>query len=230
MKSEPVKYRPVSLPAIPCKIMEHFNVSDIWSHLSKHGIITSKQHGFRRGMSCKTYLIEATYDWTNVINRGKGQIDVILLDFSKASDVVPHHHLLMKLCMYGITGKTHRWIDDLLANRTKEVIANRSKSECRMVKSGVPQGTVLGPLLFLIYINDIESQITSSISLFAVDSAPYRPIYSENDSLAFQECIFKLQNWASTWQMVFNVNKCNKNTIYTKRMPYLAIFLLHWHC
>ena len=77
-----------------------------------------------------------------------------------------------------------------------------------MVKSGVPQGTVLGPLLFLIYINDIESQITSSIHLFADDSALYRPIYSESDSLSLQEDIFKLQKWANTWQMAFNVNKC----------------------
>ena len=207
-KSEPVNYRPVSLTAIPCKIMEHCIVSNIWSHLNKHSIITSKQHGFRRGMSCETQLIEATYDWTNILNKGKGQIDVILLDFSKAFDVVPHHRLLMKLYMYGITGKTHRWIEDFLGNRTQEVVVNGSKSECGMVKSGVPQGTVLGPLLFLIYINDIESQITSSISLFADDSALYRPIYSESDSLSLQEDIFKLQKWANTWQMAFNVNKC----------------------
>ena len=77
-----------------------------------------------------------------------------------------------------------------------------------MVKSGVPQGTVLGPLLILIYINDIESQITSSIHHFADDSALYRPIYSESDSLSLQEDILKLQKWANTWQMVFNVNKC----------------------
>ena len=79
-----------------------------------------------------------------------------------------------------------------------------------MVKSGVPQGTVLGPLLFLIYINDIESQITSSINLFADDSALYRPIYSESDSLSLQEDIFKLKKWANTWQMAFNVNKCKQ--------------------
>ena len=148
------------------------------------------------------------YDWTNILNKGKGQIDVIFLDFSKAFDVVPHHCLLMKLYMYGITGKTHRWIEDFLGNRTQEVVVNESKSERGMIKSGVPQGTVLGPLLFLIYINDIESQITSSIHLFADDSALYRPIYSESDSLSLQEDIFKLQKWANTWQMAFNVNKC----------------------
>ena len=114
----------------------------------------------------------------------------------------------MKLHMYGIKGKTHRWIEDILGNRTQEVDVTGSKSERGMVKSGVHQGTVLGPLLFLIYINDIESPITSSISLFAGDSALYRPIYSQSDSLSLQEDIFKLQKWANTWQMAFNVNKC----------------------
>ena len=77
-----------------------------------------------------------------------------------------------------------------------------------MVKSGVSQGTVLGPLLFLIYINDIEAQITSSIRLFVDDSAICRPVYSESDSLSLHEDIFKFQKWANTWQMTFNVNKC----------------------
>ena len=81
----------IAIIAKSCKIMEHCIVSNIWSHLNTHSIITSKQHGFRRGMSCETQLIEATYDWTNILNKGKGQIDVILLDFSKAFDVVPHH-------------------------------------------------------------------------------------------------------------------------------------------
>ena len=188
--------------------MEHCIVSNIWSHLNKHCIITSKLHGFTRGLSCKTQLIEAMYDWTNILNKGKGQIDVILLEFSKAFNIVPHHRSPMKLCMYGIIGKTHRWIKNFLGNRTQEIVVNRSKSESRMVKSGVPQGTVLSPLLLLVYINYIESQITSSIHIFADDSALYRPIYSESDSISLQEDIFKLQKWANTWQMAFNVNKC----------------------
>ena len=89
----------MSHTAIPCKIMEHCVVSNKWSNLNKHSIITSKQHGFRRGMSCGTQLVEATYDWTNIINKVKGQIDVIF------PDVVPHHRLHMKLFMYGITVK-----------------------------------------------------------------------------------------------------------------------------
>ena len=90
---------------------------------------------------------------------------------------MPRHRLFMKSNMYGITGKAHRWIEDIIGNRTQEVVVNGSKSERRMVKSGVPQGTVLGPLIFLTYINDIESQITSSIRHFADDCTLYIPKY-----------------------------------------------------
>ena len=86
--------------------------------------------------------------------------------------------------------KTHRWIKDFMEDITQEIVDNVSKSECRIVKSGVPQGSVLGQLLFVIYIDNIESQITSSIQLFADDSALYRPIYSESDSLTLQKDIF----------------------------------------
>ena len=115
--------------------------------------------------------------------------------------------------MYGITGKTHGWIEDFLGNRTQEVVVNGSTSERGMAKSGVPQVTVLGPLIFLFYINDIESQITSSMHLFADDSDHYRRTYSESDSFSLQEDIFKLQKWANTWQMAFNVNKCKQHRI-----------------
>ena len=140
-KSGPVDYRPVSPTTIPCNIMEHCMVSSIWSHLNKNNIMTSKQHGFRTDMSCDTQLKEATDDWTNTLSKGKGQIDVILHEFSNDFNVVPHHRLLMKLCMYGIAGKTHRWIKDFLGNRLQEVVVNGSKSECRMVKSGLTEFT-----------------------------------------------------------------------------------------
>ena len=118
-------------------------------------------------------LMEAAYDWTNILNKAKGQIDVIRLDLSKDFHVVPQHRLPMKLCMHGITGKTRRWTKDYLENGTQEVVINGSKSERRMAKSGVPQGTMFRTLLFHIYINDMESKITSSIRLFADDSALY---------------------------------------------------------
>ena len=206
--STPENYRPVSLTAIPCKIFEHVIVSKIWEHLNEHMIVTSKQHGFRSGMSCETQLIEALFDWTSVLNKGQGQVDVAVLDFSKAFDTVPHERLLAKLHSYGIGRETSRWVKAFLTSRTHEVVVNGSKSEKHRVTSGVPQGSVLGPLLFLLYINDIEEGISSTIRLFADDSALYREIKSEEDTIKLQEDLFKLQEWANVWQMKFNVKKC----------------------
>ena len=167
--------------------------------------ITSKHHGFRKGMLCETQLIEETYD---ILNKGKGQIYLILLEFSKTFDVAPHHCLLLKFYMYGITGKGHRWIIGFLGNTSQGVDVNGSKSERRMVNSDVPQSTVLGSLLFLIYFNDIGSQLISSFCHFADDNALYGSICSKSDSIILQKSILKLQKWAKTFQMAVNVNKC----------------------
>ena len=134
-RSLPQNYRPVSLTAIPLKIFEHILVSQIWNHLNKYDIITSKQHGLRKGMSCETHLVEAIHDWTTTLNKGQGQADVILLDFSKAFDTVPHQRLLQKLSKYGIRSHT-----------LNHVVVNGSTSNVESVLSGVPQGTVLGPI------------------------------------------------------------------------------------
>ena len=139
---------------------------------------------------------------------------LVIFGFSKAFDIVPHHRLFMKLDMNGITGKTHRWIKDFLGRRSHEVVVKWSKSECRIFLSGVPQGTVLGPLLFLIYINDINFQLTSSICLFADDSALYILIYSESDSLALQEDIFKLPKKTFIFESYFSKKFIVLNTLH----------------
>ena len=95
-------------------------------YIDIHSIITSKQHGLRRGMSCEAQLLEASYDWTNILSKGEGQIDVILLDLSKAFDFVPYHRLIMKPYMYGITGMTHRWIKDFFENRSQMLMLTGS--------------------------------------------------------------------------------------------------------
>ena len=128
----------------------------------------------------------------------QGQVDVILLlDFSKAFDTVPHQRLLQKLNTYGIRNHTLNWISSFLTNRTHHVVVNGCTSNVESVLSGVPQGTVLGPLLFLIYINDTEQNLTSKIRLFADDSAIYRNINSPNDAKSLQNDIFRLQEWAA---------------------------------
>ena len=192
-RSLPENYRPISLTAIPCKLFEHIIVSKIWDHLNKHNIITNRQHGFRKGMSCETQLI--VHDGTKIMNQGQGQIHVILLDFSKAFDTVPHQRLLHKLKSYGIRHHILNWINAFLTNRTHQVLVNGSHSETQIVTSGVPQGTVQGPLLFLLfclYINDIENNLTSKIRLFADDSALYRKIYTLANSHSLQQDILPL--------------------------------------
>ena len=138
------------------------------------------------------------------MNQRQGQIDVILLDFSKAFDTVPHQRLLHKLNSYGIRNHTLNWINAFLTNRTHQVLVNGSHSETQIVTSGVPQGTVLG----LLYINDIENNLTSKIRLFADDSALYQKIYTLADSHSIQQDILLLQDWANKWQMKFNIKKC----------------------
>ena len=149
--------------------MEHIIVSNIWKHLHKHYIILHFQHGFQSGLSCESQLIETVHDWMMPLDN-KTQTDAILLDFAKAFDKVPHKRLLSKLTSYGITGNTHNWITSFLSNRKQRVSV---LSDTTDVTSGVPQGSVLGPILFLLYVNDINENVQSSIRLFADDSIIY---------------------------------------------------------
>ncbi len=153
--------------------MEHIIVSNIWKHLHKHDIIFHFQHGFQSGLSCESQLIETVHDWMTALDN-KTQIDAILLDFAKAFDKFPHKRLLSKLTSYGTTGDTHNWITSFLSNRKQRVSVNGALTDITDVTSGVPQGSVMGPILFLLYINDINENVQSSIRLFADDSIIYR--------------------------------------------------------
>ena len=134
-------------------------------------------------------VIIGVAQFKHMLNLGTVPLDVILLDFSKAFDTVPHQRLLQKLRKYGIRNHTLNWISSFLTNRTHHVVVNGSTSNIESVLSGVPQGTVLGPLLFLIYINDIEQHLTSKIRLFADDNAIYRNINCPNDAKLLQNDI-----------------------------------------
>ena len=122
--------------------------------------------------------------------------------------MVPHQRLLNKLESNGISGKTQNWIKGFLSSRSHEVVVNGTSSETQEVTSGVPQGTIRGPLLFLLYINDIDENLNSTIRLFADDSAIYRKIDSIEDAMLLQQDLFRLQEWADKWLMNFNVKKC----------------------
>ena len=131
------------------------------------------------------------------------------MDFSKAFDVVPHQRLLHKLDHYGIRGTTLNWIQNFLTNRTQKVVVDGSSSESARVRSGVPQGTVLGPLLFLTYINDLPSTVSSQVRLFADDCLLYRPIKCRAEQEQLQRDLSALQDWADRWGMCFNPSKCS---------------------
>jgi len=135
--------------------------------------------------------------------------DIVYLDFSKAFDKVPHRRLISKVKAHGVGGKVLEWIRGWLTSREQRVQINGKKSEWGNVTSGVPQGSVLGPLLFIIYINDLETGISSDISKFADDTKIGRLVKHTDDARMLQEDLNRLHDWAEKWEMQFNVNKCS---------------------
>ena len=205
--SSPANYRPISLTSVVCKLLEHIISSNIYSHLDKYKILTEQQHGFRGRRSCKTQLIDTINDFVTTLNR-PGQTDAIFLDISKAFDTVPLHRLYCKLAHYGICGYTLTWIKELLTGRSQQVVVNgKYSNSAEAVTSGVPQGSVLGPLLFICYTNDIVYKISSTIRLYADDTLIYRNIHSEADVSVLQSDLNTVLKWAEDWQMTFNPQK-----------------------
>ena len=147
-------------------------------------------------------------DWAKILDN-RGQVYTFILDFEKAFDTPPHEVLKSKLFSYGIDVKTLKWIDSFLCFRLQRVVVNGIKSDWAPVLPGVPQGTVLGLLLFCLYINDISSDIESEIRLFADDCVCFREIKDEEDTMKLQRDIDLLGSWARKWGMRFQPVKCN---------------------
>ena len=178
------------------------------AYLDEHKLLSDKQHAFRKWHSCETQLATVINDWAKILDK-QGQVDTFILDFEKAFDTPPHELLKSKLFSYGIGGKTLKWINAFLCHRQQRVVVNGFKSDWAPVVSGVPQGTVLGPLLFSLHINDITADIESEIRLFADDCVCYREIKDKEDTLKLQRDIDRLGNWARKWGMRFQPVKCN---------------------
>ena len=184
---------------------------------------SDRNHGFRKGFSCETQLTITVDELCRNLDKGL-QTDVAILDFSKAFDKVPHDLLLYKLDCYGIRGNLHAWIKAFLTNRQMRVIVENEASAETTVHSGVPQGTVLGPLLFLVHINDLPDRVRSSIvRLFADDCLLYRTISSLRDHVLLQEDLRQLEAWASDWGMHFNASKCYILSINNKSSYYYQL-------
>ena len=162
-------YRPVSLTSIVCKIFETIIRDKITYFLESHALITHHQHGFRTGHSCTTQLLELMEDFTNFYEM-EIPFDCIYLDFAKAFDRVSHQRLLTKLYNIGIRGNLMNWIKDFLKGREQRVVVNNEYSDWASVVSGIPQGSVLGPSIFTIFINDIPNDITSNVKNLADDT------------------------------------------------------------
>ena len=177
-------------------------------HLEQHDILSDRQHAFRRYHSWVTQLCFVIDDWASSLDQGL-QTDAFVLDFAKAFDSVPHERLKMKLSSYGICGSTLHWIDAFLCNRYQRVCVNGAKSNWIRVTSGVPQGTVLGPVVFNIFINDITEIVDSEIRLFADGCICCRSIKTPTDCEQLQQDISNLAAWADKWCINFEPSKCN---------------------
>lgn len=173
----------------------------IIEHLENHQILSDNQHGFREHRSCETQLVNTIETVARSLDK-KEQVDMLILDFSKAFDTVLHQRLLNKMEHYGIKGKIHRWVSSWLTQRHQIVYVDVDESGNTPVRSGIPHETVLGLLYFLIYINDMEKFISriSALRLFADDSLLYRPVNTTDDHKRLQENLTDLSKLEEQWQ------------------------------
>jgi len=206
-KIEPSNYRPISLTSIPCKLMERMVRDIMLNHLHKYDSITKEQHGFVKNKSCLTNLLETMDTVTHAFNDGL-QTLVVFLDFQKAFDKVCHESLHFKLERLGFSCEIRTWLRNYLSNRKQRVVIGDKHSDWRPVTSGVPQGSVLGPLLFVIFINDMPAVVNHIVKLFADDSKLIGVIRNEKDLEQVQYDLDALVNWAKEWRMMFHPDKC----------------------
>jgi hypothetical protein len=205
-------YRPVSLTSVVCKLMETMVREAVLEHLRRHDLLSKKQFGFINGRSTTLQLLVYLDKCREVLSRG-GTVDSVYLDFAKAFDTVPHRRLLGKLEAYGIRGSLLKWVKSFLCGRTQQVAVNGAFSSTQPVLSGIPQGSVLGPLLFVVYINDLPNNLSSSVLMFADDTKPFREMKSEEDFRVLQCDLDLLEEWSNKWLLSFHPNKCKVLTI-----------------
>ena len=203
----PKNYRPVSLTSIICKILEKLIVEEIINHIKTNKLHCEQQHGFTSNKSTVTNLLETL----NVITEAQMHgipVDILFLDYQKAFDTVPHKRLIKQVESFGITGKALEWIKSFLSDRRQRVRVNSSTSTWKPVVSGIPQGSILGPILFTLYVNDIPSQLQSIIAMYADDTKLFSALLSENPNNLVGD-LQVLEEWSKRFQMKFHPDKCH---------------------
>ena len=209
-REDPLNYRPVSLTSVVCKICEKIIRKRWIRYLEGNEMISQRQFGFREGRSCVTNLVSFYSRVIDVVQEREGWADCVYLDLRKAFDKVPHKRLLWKLKTFGgIHGKLLKWMKEYLTGRQMRTVIRDKVSKWKEVASGVPQGSVLAPIMFLIYVNDLPEGLSSYMSMFADDAKIMRHIKSIESCRELQEDLDKLHVWSQTWKMEFNAKKCH---------------------
>jgi len=218
-KHTPSNYRPISLLPIISKVMEKLVSRKMWKHLNNNKLISNKQFGFRAGHSTSDALTYVSQRLTNSLNN-REEARVICLDISRAFDRVWHPGVLAKLAALGFSGTLLKWLTDYLHDRSLKVVLNGRSSGVKSINAGVPQGSILGPLLFLIFIDDISDNLNNQSILYADDSTIMAFIKSKGERKTAAESLNhdlkETEIWADTWNVLFGAEKC-KTTIISNR-------------
>ena len=200
-------YRPVSLTSIICKIFEGFIRDALFKHLLNNDLLSNNQFGFCPGRSCSLQLLVTLQKWFEFLDNHTS-MDAVYMDFRKAFDSVPHERLVTKLEGYGVKDNILSWVKDFLSDREQYVSINGVNSNTLPVTSGVPQGSVLGPTLFIYFINDLPLVTNLPMNIFADDTKAFNKAESREDQLKMQEAIDAMVQWTKIWLLEFNKLKC----------------------
>nr|VZI26708.1 unnamed protein product [Spirometra erinaceieuropaei] len=211
-------YRPISLTSICCKLMEKIIKRELMRFLEQHNLLSDAQHGLRSGRSCVTNLLNCLERWTRSVDEGNA-LHVVYIDFKKAFDSVPHQRPLHKLSRTGVRGNLLKWIQSFLLDRCQTVHLGGQKSTEVAVESAVPQGSVLGPTLFIIYVNDCVSELDCGVAMFVDDIKLWCVIRTADDEEHLQANLNRLQQWSKAWLLPFNEKKCNILRVGRARSP-----------
>ena len=206
-KESAENYRPISLTSQVCKVLETIIQDDMMTFFMEYGLLSEAQHGFVPGRSCVSQLLQVMNDWTESLDQGV-PVDACYLDFKKAFDSVAHSRLIITLESLGIQGNLLKWIAAFLTGRQQRVVLEGVASDWTEVKSGVPQGSVLGPILFTAAVQSLPNDIRSSILIYSDDTKVYRPVTTRADAEDLQRDLDTLTAWSVAWQLPFNCAKC----------------------